>query len=153
MDSILPDAAPGHHNEIPGFRPLQMGRLAQDLPGHDSSCSAIDQGFSQIAVVKDQSSVEGGDPALVSTMLDPFSYPFVDALRMKQARGKGFVIKGGGEAEEVDVEDQLGALSRAKRVAVDPNDAGQGSAVGVQSARRIVGLHLKYEIIAIIEPN
>ena len=70
---------------------------------------------------------------------------------MEYPRWEFFGIIGGGEAEDICIKDQPGALSRPERVPVYAYYPRQGAAVWIQGRRGIVGLHLEDEIKIIIK--
>ena len=132
---------------------LEMGGRTVDLFGHDSCGSAIDQGFSQVPLIKHEAPVHRWDAGFVAAVLYAFPDSLKDPQGMeylgRQLAGTKRVCK----TEHVRVEDELGPHAGAEGVAVDPHDAGERAAVWVQGRRGVVGLHLEHEVIVFIEPD
>ena len=86
-------------------------------------------------------------------MLHAFTHALEDAARVQEARWQLAVMEGGGEAEHVGVAEQVRAHARAHGVAVHADDAGQGSAVGVQGRGAVVGLDLDADVHVFAEAD
>ena len=60
-------------------------------------------------------------------------------------------MKRRGKAKHIGIENQFCADARAERIAVDADNAGERSAVGIKRGRRIVRLHFENQIVIIVE--
>ena len=84
-------------------------------------------------------------------MLYSFAHAFVDAARMENAGRQFLFVKGRGKAKHIGIKNQLGADARAERIAVDADNTGERSAIGIKSGWRIVRLYFKNQICIVIE--
>jgi hypothetical protein len=116
-----------------------VGRLSVQPGGHDPPSAAIDERFSQVALVEDEAAVHRGDAALVPAVFHPFPDPLIDPPRVEDPLRQGFVVVGRRKTKDIRVENELRSLSAAEGVPVDADDPRKRPSVGVQRRRGAVG--------------
>ena len=149
--AVLSYPSAAHDNGVPGPGPLLPGLSPVYFHGHDATCAAEYQGFSQVAFIKEYASVDSRDAALVSSVFHPFTYALEYPLGVQQSLGKRLVVVRRAEAEDIGVEYKLGTKTSAEGVPVDSHNAGKGSAVGVKGRGAVVGLYLEGNIQLVVE--
>ncbi len=83
MDPVLSYASAAHYYGVSWLGLFFVTWPVTYLFGHHSACPAKDQGFSQVALIKENGAVNRGDAALVAAMLHTFPYALKDAFWMK----------------------------------------------------------------------
>ncbi len=151
MDAILADTSAGHDDVVADAGLLLVTGLAVEVGGHERRGSAVDQGLAGEALVEDDRAVDGGNSALVAAVFDTLDHPFEYPARMQQALRKRLVEERRREAEDVGVKNQPRSHTGADPVAVDADNSGQGAAVRIESARRIVRFDLEDDTPVIVE--
>ena len=151
MNAVFADAAAGHDDQVAGFDFFLMRWFSVDARGHDAGGAAINQRFAQESFVKNNAAVDRGNAAFVSAVFHAFAHAFVNAARMKNARRQFLFMKRRGKAEDIGIENQFCAQAGAERIAVDADNAGERSAVGIKGGRRIMRFHFENQIVIIVE--
>ncbi len=146
VDAVRADPAAGHNDHVTGQSAFFVRRLTRDLHWHGADGAAVNQWLAEIALVKHDGTVDRGNAGLVAAMLHTFAHTFEYTARMQQAGRKFALMERRGKTEHIGVAQQVRADTGAHGVAVDAHDAGQCSAVRVQSGRRVVRLHLHADI-------
>ena len=112
-----------------------VGSPAVYLGRHYSRCSAVYQGFSQISVIKDNTSVHGRYPGFVSPVFHPLPYALENPYWMEDLWRELLGVKRVGKAEDIGIEDEFRSYSCTKRISVDPHYAGKRPAVRIKGRR------------------
>ena len=146
VDAVRADAAAGHDDDVAGQGALLVGGLARYGDGHGAYGAAVDQRFAEVALVKDDGPVHRGDAGLVAAVLHALAHALEHPARVQQPGRQLALVKGIGKTEHVGIAEQVGSHAGTHRIAVDAHDAGQGSAVGVQGGRGVVGFHLHADV-------
>jgi len=151
VDAVGADPPSGHHHQVAGTRALLLARTSRDLDRKRSDRAAEDERLAEVPVVEQLPAAAVGDAALIAAVDHPVVHAVADPARVEEPRGDRAVVEGRAEAVAPDVDQQVGPEPRAERVAVDPHDAGDGAAVGIQGGRGVVGLDLVDEVAAVVE--
>ena len=151
VNAVFADASAGHDDHIARFYFLGVRRFAIELRGHDAGGAAVNQGFAKIPFIKNNAAVDRGNAAFVAAVFHAFAHAFVNTARMQNAGRQFLFVKRRGKAKDIGIENQFCAHAGAERIAVDADNAGQRSAVGIKRGWRIVRLYFEDQIVIIIE--
>ena len=93
MDAVFADPSASHHDAVANHGFFLMTRLTIEHSRHDRTGSTVNQRLTGKSLIEDQRAVDGGNTALVTTVLDTFDHALENAARMQQSWRQGFIVK------------------------------------------------------------
>ena len=151
VDAVLSDAAAAHDRPVAHFNLFAFGGAAGDLHRNGAHRAAVDQRLAEVAFVKALEAAAVRDTRLVAAVDHAFMYAVANAARVHQTFRNLPIVKRRSETVAPDIRNERRAHAGAERVAVDSDDAGHRTAVGIERGRRVVGFHLVDEMDIFIE--
>ena len=151
MNPIAAHLAAGHVDHI-----TRAGRLHVALApigqttGHDADGAAVYQWLAEITLVEHHRSVDRRYARFVAARAHSRVHPAHHSGWVEQSLGDVAAPVRWTEAEDIGVGNRASTQTCAEDVTVDADDAGHGAAVGVESARRVVRLHLHAQAPVVI---
>ncbi len=143
MDAVVAHSAADHVDDVARHGGFDVrGATVVENTRHDPDRSAIDERFPDVAVVKHNGAVDGGNARFVAPNANACVNTSQHAGRMEEVLRKVAFPIGWTKTEHVGVGDGSGAQARAENVAVDAHDAGHGPAVRVKGRGGIVRFRL-----------
>ncbi len=149
----LPIRPPTMTARSPARTSFHTGVPPSDPGGQHAARAAEHQGLAEVALVEEERPGNDGDAGLVAAVHDAAMHALQHAPRVEQARRarrRRSRVRGA-EAEHIRVEDRPRPDAGAQDVAVDPDDARDGAAVGIEGRRGVVRLHLEADQRATVE--
>ena len=136
MDAVVAHSTTDHVDDVTRHRGFDVrGAAVVENTRHDADRSAIHEWFSDVAVVKHNGAVHGGNAGFVASNPNTCVDATKHSRRVEEILGKVAFPIGWTKTKHVGVGDGSGSQARAENVAVDADDAGHGSAVRVKGRR------------------
>ena len=133
MDAVVAHPAANHVDDVARHGGFDVGgATVVENTRHDADRAAIHERFSDVAVVKHDGAVDGGNAGFVASDTDACVDAAKHSGRVEEVLGEVALPIRWAKAKHVGVGDGSGPQARAENVAVDTHNAGHGPAVRVE---------------------
>ena len=147
MDAVAAGTAAQGYHAVTG-----MNHLLNHPPGDQPYRPAIDQRVADIPLVKIKGSAGRWYAHPVAVIAHTGNHPSQHPQGMQRAGGQLIHGKiGRAEAEDIRIDDRLGAQPRTQSVPQNPSDPRPRPSIRLDSGGMVVGLHLEGDTVVIIE--